>query len=194
VVLDHVPGSAHTVVIPGPAARADVLGHGDLDMVHIVRVPQRRRNREVKRVIPAGTADLIEFLGNFTQPLKRVIVVELTLDKPDALRELVPHRLIKRRPRIRLHRGLHLGREILMRPRTPAETHQRKTRRQQPPVREVIHGRHELLPGKVTGHPEEHQRRRTGDPVQTAVTRITEGITPTARSPFKRGLHLGFQC
>ena len=41
VVLDHVAGRAHAVVIPGPAAGADVLGHGDLDMVHIVGVPQR---------------------------------------------------------------------------------------------------------------------------------------------------------
>ena len=40
-----------------------------------------------------------------------------------------------------------------------------------------MHGRHELLAGKVTGHSEEHQRRRTGNPVQTTVTRVTERIS-----------------
>ena len=51
VVLDHVPRRAHPVVIPRPAAGADVLGHGDLDMVHVVRVPQRLEQlvREAQR-------------------------------------------------------------------------------------------------------------------------------------------------
>ena len=41
VVLDDVAGRAHAVVVAGPAAGADVLGHGDLDVVHIVGVPER---------------------------------------------------------------------------------------------------------------------------------------------------------
>ena len=41
VVLDHVAGRAHAVVVPCPAAGADVLRHGDLHVVHIVGVPER---------------------------------------------------------------------------------------------------------------------------------------------------------
>ena len=41
VVLDDVAGRADAVVVACPAAGADVLGHGDLDVVHVVRVPQR---------------------------------------------------------------------------------------------------------------------------------------------------------
>ncbi len=259
VVLDDVAGRAHAVVIPGAATRTDVLGHGDLDVVHIVRVPQRleqlvretqrqdvldrfltqvvvdpehrirrehrlhnvvqlpgglqvmperlldhhpppllalslrqavlgqlpadllkrlRRNGQIERVITPRSALLIQLSDRVTQPLKGIIVVELALHKADTLGELIPHRLIKRRPRIRPHGGLHLGRELLVVPGAAAETHQRETRRQQAPVREVVHGRHELLAGKVTGHPEEHQRGRTGDPVQAAIPRVPERITP----------------
>ena len=41
VVLDDVPGGADAVVVPGPAADADVLGLGDLDVVDVVVVPDR---------------------------------------------------------------------------------------------------------------------------------------------------------
>ena len=41
MVLDHVAGRAHAVVVSCPAAGADVLGRRDLDMVHVVGVPQR---------------------------------------------------------------------------------------------------------------------------------------------------------
>ena len=41
VVLDHVPGRADAVVVPGPAADADVLGHRDLHVVDVAAVPDR---------------------------------------------------------------------------------------------------------------------------------------------------------
>jgi hypothetical protein len=41
VVLDHVAGSTHAVVLTGTAPGADIIGHGDLDVVHVVGVPQR---------------------------------------------------------------------------------------------------------------------------------------------------------
>ena len=41
VVLDHVTSRSHAVVVSGTASDPDVLGHGDLHMVHMVRVPQR---------------------------------------------------------------------------------------------------------------------------------------------------------
>ncbi len=40
VVLDHVARRADAVVVAGTAAHADVLGHGDLHVVHVVGVPQ----------------------------------------------------------------------------------------------------------------------------------------------------------
>ncbi len=41
VVLDDVAGGADAVVVAGPAADADVLGHGDLHVVHEGPVPDR---------------------------------------------------------------------------------------------------------------------------------------------------------
>lgn len=41
MVLDDVAGGADAVVIAGPTAQADVLGHGDLHVVDVVRVPDR---------------------------------------------------------------------------------------------------------------------------------------------------------
>lgn len=41
VVLDDVARRADAVVVPGPAADADVLGHGDLHVVDVVGVPDR---------------------------------------------------------------------------------------------------------------------------------------------------------
>ena len=45
VVLDDVARGADGVVVAGPGADADVLGHGDLDMVHVALVPQRLEHR-----------------------------------------------------------------------------------------------------------------------------------------------------
>src|SRR5271166_323882 len=41
VVLDDIAGGANAVVVAGPPAQSDVFGHGDLHMVHVVRVPDR---------------------------------------------------------------------------------------------------------------------------------------------------------
>ena len=45
VVLDHVAGGADAVVVAGPAADADVLGHRDLHVVDVVGVPDRLEHR-----------------------------------------------------------------------------------------------------------------------------------------------------
>src|SRR5262249_42284799 len=37
----HIARRADPVVVPGPAADPDVLGHGDLDVVHVTAVPDR---------------------------------------------------------------------------------------------------------------------------------------------------------
>src|SRR5699024_11185444 len=51
VVLDDVPCRADAVVVPGPSSDADVLGHGDLDVVDVVAVPHRLEHlvREAQR-------------------------------------------------------------------------------------------------------------------------------------------------
>ena len=41
VVLDHVASGADAVVVAAATAQADVFGHGDLDVVDVVRVPDR---------------------------------------------------------------------------------------------------------------------------------------------------------
>src|SRR5260370_10264 len=45
VVLDRAAGGADPVVVPGPAADPDVLGHGDLHVVHVTAVPDRLVHR-----------------------------------------------------------------------------------------------------------------------------------------------------
>ena len=39
MILNHIARCAYPVVIPGAPSQSDVLGHGDLDMVDIVRIP-----------------------------------------------------------------------------------------------------------------------------------------------------------
>ena len=101
---------------------------------------------------------LVELIDRLAEPLERVVVVELALHEPDALRELLPDRFIKRGPGVRLDGLLDLRGEVLVLPLPAGKAHQRETRRQQPAVGEVIDGRHELLAGEVPGHPEQDQR------------------------------------
>ena len=49
MVLDDVTGRADPVVVAGPAADADVLGHRDLHVVDVVVVPDRLEHRLAKR-------------------------------------------------------------------------------------------------------------------------------------------------
>jgi len=41
VVLDDIAGCADAVVVAGAAAQADILGHGDLDVVDVMGAPHR---------------------------------------------------------------------------------------------------------------------------------------------------------
>jgi hypothetical protein len=95
VVLDDVAGGADAVVVPGAAADADVLGHGDLHVVDVVGVPdglehlvgetqgQQVLDRLLAQVVVdaehrVGGEDLlddgVEFLG------RRQVVAERLLD------------------------------------------------------------------------------------------------------------------
>ena len=54
---------------------------------------ERRRDREVERVVAAGAADLVELLDGAPQLVERDVVVEVAGDEPEALGELPPHLL-----------------------------------------------------------------------------------------------------
>lgn len=99
----------------------------------------------------------IECIDSVTHTLERIIVVELALHKTDAPGELLPHRLVERSAGVGLHGFLDLGGEVRVTPLTAAETHQCEARRQETPVREVVHGGHDFLAGQVPGDAAEHQ-------------------------------------
>ena len=44
MVLDYVAGCTDAIVVTGTATYTDVLGHGDLDVVNVVVVPQRLKH------------------------------------------------------------------------------------------------------------------------------------------------------
>ncbi len=238
MVLDDVARRADAVVVPGPAADADVLGHGDLHVVdvvgvpdrfeHLVREPQRQevldgllaqvvvdaehgvlvehlgddgvqlaragqvvterlldddatprallrrrqpvllelahhggeragRDRQVERVVAAGTALGVQRLDRVAQRLERVVVVERALHEPDPLGQLAPRRLPERSARV-LFDGVvhHLG-EVLGGPVAAREAGQGEPRRQQATVGQVVHGGHELLARQVARDAEDHQ-------------------------------------
>lgn len=196
---------AAPVVVAGAAAGADVLGHGDLDVVHVVRVPERfeqlvgkaqrqdvlhrllaevvvdpedrvrrkdrlhnvvelagglevvperlfdhdpaplvalglgqpvlgelaadeleglRRDGKVEGVVAPRAALLVQFVDRLAEPLEGVVVVELALDKTDALGELLPHCLVEGGPGVALDGRLHLGGEVLVFPLPPGEPDQ----------------------------------------------------------------------
>ena len=55
VVLDDVAGRADAVVVAGPAADADVLGHGDLHVVDVVARSRSARTAGWRTAAPAGS-------------------------------------------------------------------------------------------------------------------------------------------
>ncbi len=98
VVLDHVPRRADAVVVAGPAADADVLGHGDLHVVHITAVPDRL----VQLVGEAQRQDVLDgFLAQVVvDPEHRVRGehgTERLVERAGA-RQVVPERLLDHHP------------------------------------------------------------------------------------------------
>ncbi len=104
-----------------------------------------RRNREIERVVTAGTAFGIEFLQRLREGAEGGIVVEGALNEADTFRQLIPHLLTERCARMLFHRVEDDLCEILVGIIAPGEPDQRETGRQQPPVREVVDGRHQFL-------------------------------------------------
>ncbi|CAM5734932.1 hypothetical protein SFUMM280S_04815 [Streptomyces fumanus] len=268
MVLDDVPGGADAVVVAGPAADADVLGHGDLHVVDVGPVPDRlvhlvgeaqrqdvldrllaqvvvdaedlvrlehvvhqrvqllgarqivperlfddgaapgalggvretvllelldhlgeelRRHREVEGVVAAGAPGGVQLVHGLAQLLEGVVVVEVARDEPHPLGELLPDLLAELGAGVLLD-GLvdHLG-EVLVLPVPAGEAHQGEARRQQAPVGQVVHGRHQLLTGQVAGDAEDDQTGGARDPGQPAVLRVAQRIAPVGRRGRRRG-------
>lgn len=80
-LLDHYAAPLITASLGQP-----VLGELAADLVRSLR-----RDGEVKRVVAARAALLVQFLDGLAEPLERGVVVELSLYEADAFRELVPH-------------------------------------------------------------------------------------------------------
>ncbi len=250
MVLDDVAGRADAVVVAGPAAHPDVLGHGDLHVIHVVGVPDRlihlvgeaqrqdvlhrllaqvvvdpehavrrehrlhdrvelarcrqvaaegfldhhapplavdvsgetrvpqllghlgerlRRNRQVERVVAHRPARPIQLRQRLLQHFECPVVVELALDEADALGQLVPDGLVEGRARVFRDGVVNHLREVLVLPVAAGESDQAEPRRQQPAVGQVVDGGHELLAGQVARHPEDDERARAGDAVQSAI-------------------------
>ncbi len=262
MVLDHVAGGSDAVVVPGPAADPDVLGHGDLDvvdvsavpdrLVHLVGEPQRqdvlhrllaevvidaehrlgredpvqrrvqlpragqvvaerlldhhpppaapvrvrqaaalelldhggklvRRDRQVERVVPARAPLRVELAHALGELVERRVVAERPGHEPDALAELLPHRVTERRARVLLHRLVGDLGEILVRPVPPGEADEREAWRQQAPVGQVVDRRHQLLAREVTGDPEHDQYARPCHPRDAPVPRIAQRVSRLGR-------------
>src|SRR5690606_10173479 len=90
--------------------------------------------------------------------------------------ELVPHLFAELGARVLADSVLDDLGEVLLLPVTAGEADQAEPRRQQPPVGQVIDGRHDLLAGEVTGDTEADHAARPGDPGQPSIARITQWI------------------
>jgi hypothetical protein len=141
-----------------------------------------RRDRQVEGVVAAGAAHLVELLDRLAQLRERGVVVEVAGHEAEALGQLVPHLLAERGAGVLLDRVVHDLREVLVGPVTAREADQREPRRQQPPVRQVVDRRHQLLAGQVAGHAEDDQAAGPGDPRQPPVLRVAQRVDGAASS------------
>src|SRR5215469_9341597 len=108
---------------------------------------------------------------------------ELTLHEADALTQLLPDFLAERRARVGLHGVMGDLGEIGVRPVPASESDQRESRRQEATVSQVVDRWQQLLGGQISGHAEEHQHARPGEPRDTPIARIAQRIRPHADFP-----------
>jgi hypothetical protein len=120
-------------------------------------------------VVPHRAPLAVELLGHELQLLERLVIVEGALHEADALRELVPHVLVERRPRVLLHRLVDDLLEVLVLPLAAREPDEREARGQQAAVGQVVDRGHQLLAREVARHPEDDEAARSGDAIETAV-------------------------
>jgi len=136
-------------------------------------------------VVAHRSARLVEFLERVLELGECLVVVELALDKADALGELLPDVLVEWRAGILLDRIMDHLCEVLVDPVPAGEPHESETGGKQAAVGEVIDRRHQFLSGEVTRYSKDDQGARPGDPVETAV-----GGQPQ-RVELRRDFHRG---
>src|SRR5690554_2698012 len=118
----------------------------------------------------------IQFGDRLPKVLEGCIVVELSGDEADALGQLSPDVLIKGGARVLLDSVVHDPLEILVLPIATSKTDKREPGRQQSPIGEVVHRRHQLLAGQVSRDPEDDETARPGDAIESAVGRQPQGV------------------
>ena len=171
---------------PGPAGGPGLLAQrrrvgvrvreaGPLELLHHHR-ERFGRDRQVEGVVAARTALGVQAADGLGQVVEGLVIVELALDEPDALADLLPDRVPERGPGVLLDRVVGDLSEVLVLPVPPGESDQREAGRQQAPVGQVIDGRQQLLAGQVPGHAEHDQHAGPGDPGNAPVARIPQRV------------------
>src|ERR671910_684161 len=112
------------------------------------------------------------------EEVERPLVVEAPGDEADALGQGTPDLLAERRPSPFTHRLVDDLAEVLVGPVPAREADEREPRREEPAVREVVDGRHELLASQVAGDTEEHQGARARDPREPLVPVVAQRVGP----------------
>jgi hypothetical protein len=171
-LLDHHPPPAAPLGVR-KAAPLELLHHGG-ELIG--------RDREVERVVPAGAPLGVKLFDAPGQLVERLVIVERTGHEPDALAELLPHRVAERRARVLLDRLVRDLGEILVGPIPAGKADEGESRWQQPPVGQVVDGRHQLLTREVPGHAEHDKHARPGHPGNTPIPRIAQRVGQTRGS------------
>jgi hypothetical protein len=104
-----------------------------------------RRHREIEGEVAARTTGLVQLLDGRLEAAERLVVVEDALHEAHPLGQLLPDLLAERGARMLLDGVVHDLREVLVLPVAAGESHEGEARRQQPAVREVVDGRHQLF-------------------------------------------------
>src|SRR6185369_7004351 len=148
---------------------------------------RRRRDRQVEDRVAADTVTGLQAAQLLGEPVEPGVVVERAPDEPDRRGQAVPGLLAEGRARALL--GAlpgELDERLVALPVAAGEAQQHEPGRQQAAVGQVVHGRDQLLAGKVSGDTEHHQCAGVGEPGEPAVSRIAQRVSTY------RGRHLRF--
>ena len=160
---------------PAPPARLLLCQAVGAKLVHH-RLEQSGRDGQIERVVSTGTPRLVQVGDRVGEIGERFVVADLAGYEANAFGELLPDLLAEGCARVLPHGVVdHLG-EVVVMPSTACVSDQGETGRQQPPVRQVVDRRHQLLGRQITRDAEDHQDARSGDPRQSAVVRIAEEV------------------
>ena len=160
---------------------------GPLELLHDDR-ERLGRDRQVERVVPARAPLGVQGADGLGQAVEGGVVVELPLDEPDPLTDLLPNRVPERRPRVLLDRLVGELGEVLVLPVPPGEADQGEPRREQPAVGQVVDRGQQLLARQVTGHAEHDQHTWAGHPGYAPVPRIPQRVLLHLRVREGRGI------